>query len=83
MVTNNAKRARGRPKGFSLDEALYRDVEMISEHGYEGDYDVQRIAQAVNTSPNPRYTAPSRRQVRTPAAQGGPERYSQLMQELP
>jgi AcrR family transcriptional regulator len=49
MVTNIAKRPRGRPKGFIPDEALDRAVEMFWEHGYEG-VDVDRIARAVNVT---------------------------------
>ena len=49
MVTNNSKRAPGRPKSFDPDEALDRAVEMFWEHGYEG-VDVEQIAQAVNVT---------------------------------
>src|SRR6202161_2761445 len=56
MVTNSAKCARGRPKGFVLDEALDRAVEMFWEHGYEG-VDVERIAQAVNVTKPALYRA--------------------------
>jgi AcrR family transcriptional regulator len=56
MVTNNPKRARGRPKGFILDEALDRAVEMFWEHGYDG-VDVDRIAGAVNVTKPSLYRA--------------------------
>src|ERR1700753_1376823 len=56
MVTNSAKRARGRPKGFIPDEALDRAVEMFWEHGYEG-VDVDRIAQAGNVTKPALYRA--------------------------
>src|SRR5258708_26549166 len=56
MVTNIAKRARGRPKGFIPDEALDRAVEMFWEHGYEG-VDVEPIAQAVNVTKPALYRA--------------------------
>jgi AcrR family transcriptional regulator len=56
MVTNITKRAPGRPKGFILDEALDRAVEMFWEHGYEG-VDVDRIARAVNVTKPALYRA--------------------------
>jgi AcrR family transcriptional regulator len=56
MVTNTSKRAPGRPKGFSHDEALDRAVEMFWEHGYEG-VDVERIARAVNVTKPALYRA--------------------------
>ncbi len=56
MVTNITKRAPGRPKGFALDEALDRAVEMFWEHGYEG-VDVDRIARAVNVTKPALYRA--------------------------
>jgi AcrR family transcriptional regulator len=56
MVTNIAKRPRGRPKGFIPDEALDRAVEMFWEHGYEG-VDVDRIARAVNVTKPALYRA--------------------------
>ena len=56
MVTNTEKRPRGRPKGFSPDEALDRAVEMFWEHGYEG-VDVERIARAVNVTKPALYRA--------------------------
>jgi AcrR family transcriptional regulator len=56
MVTNLPKRAPGRPKGFVLDEALDRAVEMFWEHGYEG-VDVDRIARAVNVTKPALYRA--------------------------
>jgi AcrR family transcriptional regulator len=56
MVTNIARRARGRPKGFIPDEALDRAVEMFWEHGYEG-VDVERIARAVNVTKPALYRA--------------------------
>lgn len=56
MVTNVAKRAPGRPKGFIPDEALDRAVEMFWEHGYEG-VDVERIARAVNVTKPALYRA--------------------------
>jgi AcrR family transcriptional regulator len=56
MVTNNSKRAPGRPKGFIPDEALDRAVEMFWEHGYEG-VDVERIARAVNVTKPALYRA--------------------------
>jgi AcrR family transcriptional regulator len=56
MVTNIAKRAPGRPKGFTPDEALDRAVEMFWEHGYEG-VDVDRIARAVNVTKPALYRA--------------------------
>ena len=56
MVTNIAKRPRGRPKGFIHDEALDRAVEMFWEHGYEG-VDVDRIARAVSVTKPALYRA--------------------------
>ncbi len=56
MVTNIAKRPPGRPKGFALNEALDRAVEMFWEHGYEG-VDVDRIARAVNVTKPALYRA--------------------------
>src|ERR1035438_85345 len=56
MVTNIAKRPRGRPKGFIPDEALDRAVEMFWEHGYEG-VDVERIARAVHVTKPALYRA--------------------------
>src|ERR1700751_1022369 len=56
MVTNVSKRPRGRPKGFTPDEALDRAVEMFWEHGYEG-VDVDRIARAVNVTKPALYRA--------------------------
>jgi AcrR family transcriptional regulator len=56
MVTNNPKRARGRPKGFIPTEALDRAVEMFWAHGYEG-VDVDRIAGAVNVTKPALYRA--------------------------
>ena len=56
MVTNTEKRPRGRPKGFSPDQALDRAVEMFWEHGYEG-VDVERIARAVNVTKPALYRA--------------------------
>jgi AcrR family transcriptional regulator len=56
MVTNTEKRPRGRPKGFSPDEALDCAVEMFWEHGYEG-VDVERIARAVNVTKPALYRA--------------------------
>jgi AcrR family transcriptional regulator len=56
MVTNITKRAPGRPKGFALDDALDRAVEMFWEHGYEG-VDVDRIAAAVNVTKPALYRA--------------------------
>jgi len=56
MVTNIAKRPRGRPKGFIPDEALDRAVEMFWAHGYEG-IDVDRIARAVNVTKPALYRA--------------------------
>jgi AcrR family transcriptional regulator len=56
MVTNTSKRPRGRPKGFLLDEALDRAVEMFWEHGYEG-VDVDRIARAVKVTKPALYRA--------------------------
>ena len=56
MVTNITKRAPGRPKGFILDDALDRAVEMFWEHGYEG-VDVDRIAAAVNVTKPALYRA--------------------------
>ena len=56
MVTNITKRAPGRPKGFVLNEALDRAVEMFWEHGYEG-VDVERIAAAVNVTKPALYRA--------------------------
>ena len=56
MVTNITKRSPGRPKGFILDEALDRAVEMFWEHGYEG-VDVDRIARAVNVTKPALYRA--------------------------
>jgi AcrR family transcriptional regulator len=56
MVTNVKKRGPGRPKGFALDDALDRAVEMFWEHGYEG-VDVDRIAAAVNVSKPALYRA--------------------------
>jgi AcrR family transcriptional regulator len=56
MVTNITKRTPGRPKGFALDEALDRAVEMFWEHGYEG-VDVDRIARAVNVTKPALYRA--------------------------
>ena len=50
------KRPRGRPKGFTPDEALDRAVEMFWEHGYEG-VDVERIARAVNVTKPALYRA--------------------------
>jgi AcrR family transcriptional regulator len=50
------KRPRGRPKGFTPDEALDRAVEMFWEHGYEG-VDVDRIARAVNVTKPALYRA--------------------------
>lgn len=56
MVTNVKKRAPGRPKGFVLNDALDRAVEMFWEHGYEG-VDVDRIAAAVNVTKPALYRA--------------------------
>jgi AcrR family transcriptional regulator len=56
MVTNISKRPPGRPKGFILDEALDRAVEMFWEYGYEG-VDVERIARAVNVTKPALYRA--------------------------
>ena len=56
MVTNIAKRPRGRPQGFIPDEALDRAVEMFWKHGYEG-VDVDRIARAVNVTKPALYRA--------------------------
>ena len=56
MVTNVAKRAPGRPKGFIHEEALDRAVEMFWEHGYEG-VDVDRIARSVHVTKPALYRA--------------------------
>ena len=50
------KRPRGRPKGFTPDEALDRAVEMFWADGYEG-VDVDRIARAVNVTKPALYRA--------------------------